>query len=139
MRPNKYIRNREYLKRLEKKHKSLNGSRSLISYITKEPDPRYTREYAYFRLPSVYIDTPARLEEYVTNMLMPFDDNNYYYFSRPEVEYGIKKHYNSSGYSMRKKRISRATIKQLRREKRFEELPLNNSMYKKLHISYRYY
>jgi hypothetical protein len=72
-------------------------------------------------------------------MLMPFDDGNYYYFSHPEVEYGIKKLYNSSGYSMRKKRIAKATTKQLRQEKRFEELPFNNSMYKKLHVSYRYY
>ena len=46
---------------------------------------------------------------------------------------------NNSSSSMRKQLRERAVTKQLRREKCFEELPLNNSMYKKLHVGYRYY
>ena len=138
MRPNKYIRNREYLKRLEKKNNSLRGSKYLISYITKEPDPRYIRENACFRVPSYFI-TSDRFEKYVMSMFEPFYGSNYYYFYRPEVKYGIKKLYNTFGSSMRKQLRKRAATKQLRREKCFEELPLNNSMYKKLHVGYRYY
>ena len=94
----------------------------------------------YFNVITIsYIDSPDRFESYVKAMLMPFDDGNYYYFYQPEVKYGVKKVYNTSASSIRKRRRERATTKQLRREKRFEELPLNNSMYKKLHISYRYY
>jgi hypothetical protein len=139
MRPNKYIRNKEYSKHLEKRQKSLNGSRQLIVYITKEPDPRYTRECACFRVPAIYINTPDRFEEHVLSMIEPYDDGNHYYFYQPEIKYGIKKLYNTSGRSTRKQLRERSITKRLRREKRFEELPLNNSMYKKLRASYRYY
>ena len=138
MRPNKYIRNREYLKRLEKKHNSLRGSKYLISYITKEPDPRYIRDYTLHRLPAVFTNTMDRLERYVNDMCQPFDDINYYYYRRPEVEYGIKKIYNSSNYSRRKHYLVKAGTKYIRQGKCPEDLPLNRSLYKKIH-RYRYF
>ena len=130
----KYFRNLRYKQKLESKYDNRDYSWCRISFLTKEPDPRYAREYmfkwiyhTYCRYKGMTVDEliERRLEEFRNDKARGHD--YYEYYDRPEVPYTIKE-WTDRPYGKKKKFYKKYTTRILRHT---EEV-YNHSQYKKV-------
>jgi hypothetical protein len=112
----KYFRNLRYKQKLETKYNNRGYSWSGVYFITKEPDPRYAREWGnrlYYR-----IDKKYRGHDY------------YLYYDRPEVPYSIVE-YKDRPYGKSKKFYKKYTSRIIRHS---EEALLHNQYRKQFDL-----
>jgi hypothetical protein len=98
----KYFRNLRYKQKLETQYNNRDYSWSRVYFVTKEPDPRYAREWGdrlYYR-----IDKKYRGHDY------------YLYYDRPEVPYSIIE-YTDRPYGKSKKFYKKYTSRVIRHSK----------------------
>ena len=133
MRPNKYIRNKNYKKKLESKVGSNKTYWSHVMFYTDQPDPKDIRKsisVIYRRMARYNITFDEAVDRYIDRE-KDIGNGKFIYFDRPEVPYSIIKVHTSPSYSRRRKYLTTRANRIIRRRwKQYGEY-YNNNTYKK--------
>ena len=132
-RENKYIRNKNYKKKLESKVGSNRTYWSHVMFYTDDPDPRDIRNSAnkiYWRMNRFNLTADEALNHYI-NMERNIGNGKFIYFDRPEVPYSIVKVHTSPTYSKRRKYLTTRANRILRRKWKQKGEYYNNNAYRK--------
>ena len=123
MKRHRYFREQKYKQKLESRYNAFGGAwYSGVYFITSEPDPRAIREWRDFYERNPQWD-PGECDK-------KRGRNYYQYYSRPEIEYSIKKHeHGRSGMKNILKKRSKDRFRTMC--KRYPDTPFWNSADKK--------